>query len=111
MDFQLSYTPDMENERWNVKLSGEIDIFNSAQLKTQLTELLAERNAHLYVDCKALEFIDSTALGALVGVLKTVKENGREMHLLNVRPNLFKLFRLTNLDDVFIFEEESADAK
>lgn len=105
LDFQMDYTFDEQNERWNVTLTGEIDIFNSAKLKTQLTELLTERNAHLYLHCKLLEYIDSTALGALVGVMKTVKGIGREMHMVSVKPNLLKLFRITNLDKVFVIEE------
>lgn len=104
MNFQMDYTMDEANERWDVTLTGEVDIFNSAELKTRLTELLTERAFHLYLHCKNLEYIDSTALGALVGVMKTVKSNGREMHLLSVKPNLMKLFRITNLDKVFVIE-------
>ena len=44
MDYQLEYTYDEQNTRWNVTLSGEIDIFNSAGLKTRLTELLLKRS-------------------------------------------------------------------
>jgi anti-sigma B factor antagonist len=105
MDFKTEYTLDEQNLRWNVTLKGEIDIFNSAELKKNLNDLLKERDADLYLHCKDLEFIDSTALGALVGVMKTVKDNGREMHLVSLRPNIKKLFRITNLDSVFIMEE------
>jgi anti-sigma B factor antagonist len=110
MDFQMDSKLDEKNERWNVTLSGEIDIFNSAKLKTELSELLAKKDAELYLNCKALEYIDSTALGALVGVMKTVKSNGREMHLVSVKPNLMKLFRITNLDQVFVIEGGGEDA-
>ena len=105
MDFQLTHNLDGLNERWDVTLSGEVDIFNSTELKTQLTDLLTQQDAHLYLHCKNLEFIDSTALGALVGVMKTVKSNGREMHMVDLKPNIMKLFRITSLDKVFILEE------
>ena len=110
MDFQMSSVYNEGNERWDVKLSGEIDIFNSAKLKKMLTELLDKHDAHLYLYCESLEYIDSTALGALVGVMKTVKSNNREMHLISVKPNLMKLFRITNLDKVFVIEEGAQDA-
>jgi anti-sigma B factor antagonist len=110
MNFQMDYTLDETNDRWDVTLSGEIDIFNSADLKNKLTGLLQERDAHLYLHCKNLEFIDSTALGALVGVLKNAKGSGREIHLLEVKPNLTKLFRITNLDKVFVLEGSGGDA-
>jgi anti-sigma B factor antagonist len=89
-----------------VTLSGEIDIFSSNELKTQLTGLFNQNSVHLYLYCRNLEFIDSTALGALVGVMKIVSKNGREMHIIGLRPGIKKLFRITNLDKIFILEEE-----
>ena len=105
MDFQLDYDMDVQNNRWNVTLAGEIDIFDSPELKARLTALLEEKDADLYLQCKNLEYIDSTGLGALVGVLKTVNSNGREMHLISIKPNIQKLFKITNLDKVFILED------
>jgi anti-sigma B factor antagonist len=106
----MEYEYDEQNNRWNVTLAGEIDIFNSANLKTQVNALLEQRGANLHIDCSQLEYIDSTALGALVGVMKTVKSKGCEMHLNAVKPGLMKLFRITNLDQVFVIEEGDADA-
>ena len=105
MDFIMEHQFNEEKGCWDVMLSGEVDIFNSTELKTKLTEVLSQKAAPLHLHCQRLEFIDSTALGALVGVMKTVKSNGREMHLVSVKPNIMKLFRITNLDKVFIMEE------
>jgi anti-sigma B factor antagonist len=91
--------------RWDVEVSGEVDIFNSADFKKSLTDLLTEHSGHLYLRCKNLEYIDSTALGALVGVMKTVKTAGNEIHLVDVKSNLMKLFKITNLDTVFVMDE------
>ena len=110
MDFTLEYEFDEENGRWNVALAGEIDIFNSSRLRTDLKMLFDHKEADMYFDCKDLEYIDSTALGALVGVMKTVKGAGCEMHLANVKPNLMKLFRITHLDQIFIIEGGNGDA-
>ncbi|MCL2016959.1 MAG: STAS domain-containing protein [Defluviitaleaceae bacterium] len=106
MDFSIEKTFD-ENS-WQVVLAGEIDIFNSADLKKHLTQLMDEHAADVYVDCTNLEYIDSTGLGALVGILKTIKGLGKEMHLLHVKPSVLKLFKITNLDKVFIIQEKQA---
>lgn len=90
---------------WKVKLSGEIDIYNSAELKSELTQLMEEQAADVHVDCTELEYIDSTGLGALVGALKSIKSSGKEMCLSNVKSNILKLFHITNLDKVFIIKE------
>ena len=90
---------------WQVSLAGEIDIFNSSEMKNQLGQLMEEQSADVHVDCKNLEYIDSTGLGALVAVLKNVKSQGKEMSLFEVKPNILKLFRITNLDKVFIIRD------
>lgn len=103
MDFEMD--KNFDGTCWQVAISGEVDIFNSAEMKTQLTELMEEHIADLHVDCSDLEYIDSTGLGSLVGVLKCVKGQGKEMCLFNVKSNILKLFRITNLDKVFIIKE------
>lgn len=108
MDFAIEKKYD--DFKWQVTLSGEVDIFNSADLKTQLTELMEEQVADIHIDCANLDYIDSTGLGALVGVLKNIKTHDKEIHLSNVKPNILKLFRITNLDKVFIINT-TIDAK
>ena len=90
---------------WEVKFTGEIDIYNSASIKTVLARLMEEQIADVHIDCDELEYIDSTGLGALVGALKNIKSHNKEMCLKNVKPNILKLFHITNLDKVFVIEE------
>ena len=107
MDFAIEKKFDDTN--WQINLSGEVDIFNSADLKTQLTGLMEEQVADIHIDCTNLDYIDSTGLGALVGVLKHIKTHGKEVHLLSVKPNILKLFRITNLDKVFVIDTKEGE--
>ena len=107
MDFEMGFNFDEQNNRWDITLSGEIDVFNSPEVKKRLINLLEENCVDLYVQCNNLEYIDSTALGALVGVLKHAKSKGCEIKLISVKPNLLKLFRITNLDGLFSIEGDS----
>ena len=107
MDFAIE--KNFDGLSWQVKLSGEVDIFNSGDLKTQLTELMEEQVADIHIDCTYLDYIDSTGLGALVGVLKHVKTHSKEVCLANVKPNILKLFHITNLDKVFVIDTKEGD--
>jgi len=104
MDFTLEHSYNDAKERWETDISGEIDIFTSDIMKGKFLALIEEKKADIYINCQKLEYIDSTALGALVAVLKNVKNYNGSVHLLNIRPNLAKLFKITNLDKVFIIE-------
>ena len=109
MDYALDSNFDQERKRWSVSIVGEVDIFNSADMKKSLTELINQNNTDIVLDCKYLDYIDSTALGALVGVLKNVKSYGGSIYLRNVKPSLGKLFKITNLDKVFLIEGDGSE--
>ena len=93
---------DEKENRWVVSVVGEIDIYNANDLKDALLSLVKEKEADLFIDCVELSFIDSTGLGSLVTVLKTVKLFGGEVILANVKKAIAKLFRITNLDKAFV---------
>lgn len=101
MDHAITSSYDQEGNCWNVSLSGEFDIFNSSDLKKTLTELSKDNSSDLHLDCSKVTFMDSTALGSLVAVLKNVKSYDGTIVLKNLKPNLYKLFKITNLDRVF----------
>jgi len=107
MDYGINYTFDEEKNVWDVSLSGEFDIFNAANLKSELNSIVEQKNANLILDCSELAYMDSTAIGSLVSVLKNVKAYGGAISLNGLKPNLLKLFRITNLNKVFEIEGES----
>ena len=109
MDFKIEPCFDQENNTLSVTVEGEIDIFNSTGFKDYLSNLVQEHACDIFIDCTNLEYVDSTGLGALVAVLKKVKQNGHNIHLLGLRPNILKLFRITNLDKVFVIEGDKYD--
>ena len=109
MDYVVDSVFDQEKKRWNVSITGEVDIFNSAEMKKSLTDLINQKNTDMVLDCKYLDYIDSTALGALVGVLKNVKSYGGSIYLRNVKPSLSKLFKITNLDKVFLMDGDDSE--
>jgi anti-sigma B factor antagonist len=43
-------------------------------------------------------------LGVLIGALKRIKEQDRNIYLKELKPNVEKLFNITGLDKIFIVE-------
>jgi len=94
-----------EDSLWYVVPEGEIDIYTSPKFKDILSEKLTERQVDILVDCKELDYLDSTGLGALISILKITRENDNKIYLENIKPNIRKLFDITDLDKVFIIKE------
>lgn len=95
---------DENAKKWDVRLYGEVDIYNADNLKSQLHALADQKKADIVLDCTNLKYIDSTGLGVLVSALKRVKEAGKNISITNLTPYIAKIFTLTGLDKVFKIE-------
>lgn len=81
-------------------LSGEIDSATSEDFYAQVSAAYEHDRKNVVFDCAALTFIDSTTLGTFVKILKKLKCDGNNMVLINVRPNVKKLFEICALNTI-----------
>ena len=88
-----------------IKPIGEVDIYTSPELKKQIFSLIEERNTSIIIDGESLEYIDSTGLGVLMSIYKKMQENSLNLEIINLKPNIYKLFDITGLNKVFNIRE------
>ena len=87
---------------WSVvTVGGEIDVATAPRLREQLIALVNGGSYHLVIDLEAVDFIDSTGLGVLIGALKRVRTQGGELALVCTERRILKVFEITGLDRVF----------
>lgn len=86
--------------------AGEIDIYTSPEFKKTVMEAFVEKESDIVIDCKDLEYVDSTGLGVLIYILKELEEKEYKVYLDNIKPNIRKLFDITKLDKLFIIRGE-----
>jgi anti-sigma B factor antagonist len=84
-----------------VAVGGEIDVYTAPKLRDKITELVARGHYDIVVDLEAVEFLDSTGLGVLVGGLKKVRQHNGMLRLVCTQERLLKIFRITGLAKVF----------
>ena len=92
-----------------VSVGGEIDVYTAPKLRDRITELVGDGTYHIVIDLEAVEFLDSTGLGVLVGGLKKVRAHDGSLELVCSQDRLLKIFRITGLAKVFVIHD-SADA-
>ena len=102
-DFNLGRDPETQAVR--IAISGEIDLFAAPDFKSRLYDAVGDGDADVVLDCSGLSYIDSTGLGILLGALKRVRQNNRQVYVRNLKDNIRKLFRITGLDRAFNLEE------
>jgi anti-anti-sigma factor len=93
-----------------VTIQGVIKLGESARsFSMYLEDLLREDVPAVLLDLSAIDHVDSTGLGELVGYLQRFSEQGRRLALLNPHLRILNLLKLTKLDEVFqIFDEREA---
>jgi anti-sigma B factor antagonist len=89
---------------------GEADLHSAPELKERLRSAVDGDAAVIVVDLTDTEFIDSTALGVLLGATKRLRERNGEIRLVVSRPELRRIFEITLLDRVFPLHDSRAQA-
>lgn len=77
-----------------------IDASNARLFRQEIAELVQGGASLLVLDLSGVEFVDSSGLGALVGVLKLIGSRG-DLALASLRPSVEKMLKLTRMDRVF----------
>lgn len=84
-----------------ITVVGEIDVATAPQLRESLHRVIARGQSTVVLDMLAVTFLDSTALGVLVGGLKRCRELGGELHVVVADARIRKIFEITGLNKVF----------
>lgn len=77
-----------------------IDAAVAVVFKQKMAEMTDHPAKRVVLDLSAVDFLDSSGLGAVVGAMKTMGE-GRKLDLAGLSPTVEKVFRLTRMDTVF----------
>jgi anti-sigma B factor antagonist len=83
-----------------LEVEGDLDLASAPKLKWALADLQAAGAHNLIVDLQGVGFIDSTALGVLVGAQRGL-DVGARLLLICSEPNVLRIFELTGLDGMF----------
>lgn len=87
-----------------VTLRGELDAHDAPRIRElfagALDDLEGSEGVRIVLDLTGVAFLDSTALGALVGGLRRVREAGGEMPVVLPETPAKRIFEITGLDNV-----------
>ncbi len=87
-------------EEITVRCTGRITSATSGQLQTTVRSLLPETKS-LVLDLTDVNHMDSSGLGAIVGLYLSAKRQRCALKLINLNQRLQELFRITKLASVF----------
>ena len=104
MSMNIDSKLNNENGFWDVSLQGELDVSTADKLKEHLHKKKKKKILDMKINLENLDYIDSTGLGAMIGVLKKLKTDNKEIYIINPKSNVKKIFTITGLDKIFKVE-------
>ena len=104
-------TRTLEKELPVIQLEGEVDVYTAPQLKQQMISMLEGGARELVVDLAKVDYLDSTALGVLIGGLKRMRERDGNMVLICPSPRIRRVFEITGLDKIFDMYDTEGEAQ
>jgi len=93
-----------------VHVRGEIDVANTHQVRELFLLLLRDSVTRVVLDLSDLEYVDSAALGMLVGILKRLHEQGGDLRLAGLPRRVSRVFEFTGLNRVFRIYDTTEEA-
>jgi anti-anti-sigma factor len=85
-------------------LQGEMDTAAAIEVEEVLKPLYTSNGKDVIIDCKNLEYIASSGLRILLGILKGAKSTGSKVILRDVNDDIKSVFKLTGFISIFEFE-------
>ncbi len=89
---------------------GRIDSAVAIQFKDAVRTQVSPDAARVVLDLGAVDFIDSSGLGAIVAAMKALQKHQR-LDLAALRPMVDKVFRMTRMDTIFVIHDTVETAR
>ena len=85
-------------------LEGELDTAAAIEVEKELQPLFNSEGRDVVIECEKLEYIASSGLRILLGILKSAKAAGSKVILRNLNEDIRNVFKLTGLISLFEVE-------
>ena len=93
------------DESSTVHYEGDLDIVTSEDLKRRLARLVEDGTTKVTLDLRAVGFVDSSGLGALVAMHHFAESHGAQLVVQGAPHHVRNLFNLTRLDNLLHVDE------
>lgn len=101
----LNYDMNKKHGELVIDLEGDLDIYSCTDFKETVNNEVIKNPADILIEAKDLDYIDSTGLGVLISIYKHIKESGHNIAIKDLKPNVKKIFLITDLDKIFDIKE------
>ena len=85
-------------------LNGQLDTAAAVQVEKELKPLYDNEDKDIVIDCENLEYIASSGLRIMLGILKKAKQHGHTVTLTGLNDDIKNVFKMTGFINLCNFE-------
>jgi anti-sigma B factor antagonist len=109
MNFDVT-TERLSGQQVVISPAGEVDLYTAPELKQELLDAIESGATDVIVDLTRTTFIDSAALGVLVGAVRRLRERDGRLSIVCSERSIRKIFEITGLDRVLAIHASRQEA-
>ncbi|MDX6296633.1 MAG: anti-sigma factor antagonist [Nocardioidaceae bacterium] len=83
-----------------IEATGRLDMVAAPQLKSLVASAVSDGLTPVIVDLSAVEFLDSSGLGALISGLRATRQVGSDLRIAGAGGQVIAVLELTNIDRI-----------
>ena len=93
-----------------LRARGELDLYAAPELKRRLASAIDAGKTCIVVDLTDAAFMDSTALGVLLGALKRLRVRNGALAIASEQPTILRILEVTGMNQVLDLHKTADDA-
>jgi stage II sporulation protein AA (anti-sigma F factor antagonist) len=108
----LNITTERVGPNLIITLNGELDLETSPIFREAVDSKLNlyDSISHLILDCKGINFIDSSGLGVILGRFKRLNQTGGRLSIINASEQLKQIMKFAGLFKIIGLYEDRRQA-
>lgn len=94
-----------------LSISGNIVLEDTTKLKEHVEQYIEDSSVEgIIINCDSVKFIDSSGLGLIVSIFKTLKKMDKKFALTALSDRTMEIFTLTKLDNILTIAKDNESA-
>lgn len=95
----IKYFYNEVEDRLDVKLEGDFDIEGTEVVEEELIPTMLNYKT-VNIDFENVPFVDSSGMGLLIDIVKTLNDKGIKVTISKVREEVFEVFEIIQLPEI-----------
>jgi len=93
-----------------LKLKGFLDTTTSAEVSAKLREMLNSNRYQYIIDMSSVNYVSSAGWGVFVGEIRNIRENGGDLKIVQMTPDVYDVFEMLEFDKILDYYETIEEA-